>query len=202
MIKYLVSIFIFLSYHKNCIGQLVIDKYDNVELTAFINKISIDDDNYIWVCTSNGISKIGDINTTPENILKGKNISSITHDKRLGTFASDGYQIFQLKNNKIFNLDNEGIIINDLEIFQGRMYAGTNKGLYIINVNTGRIEIQNERNSKLKSNHINFVHEDIKGVLWLGTKKGEVRIRDEKWKVYHDEFNVKITTKIKRECGL
>jgi outer membrane protein OmpA-like peptidoglycan-associated protein len=190
LIKYLVSIFIFLSYHKNCIGQLVIDKYDNVELTAFINKISIDDDNYIWVCTSNGISKIGDINTTPENILKGKNISSITHDKRLGTFASDGYQIFQLKNNKIFNLDNEGIIINDLEIFQGRMYAGTNKGLYIINVNTGRIEIQNERNSKLKSNHINFVHEDIKGVLWLGTKKGEVRIRDGKWKVYHDEFNV------------
>ena len=190
MIKYIFSTLLFFSICHTNLSQLVIDKYDNVELTAYINKISIDDQNYIWVCTSSGISKIGNIESAPELLLQGKNINSITHDSRLGTFASDGYQIYQIRNNKTFNLDNEGIIINDVEIFKGSLYVGTNKGLYIVNVKTDRIEIKNTRNSKLKSNFINFVHQDEKGILWLGTKNGEVRIKDGKWKVYHDEFNV------------
>ena len=173
MIKYIFSIFLFFSICHANLSQLVIDKYDNVELTAYINKISIDDQNYIWVCTSNGISKIGNIESAPDLLLQGKNINSITHDPRLGTFASDGYQIYQIRNNKTFDLDNEGIIINDVEIFKGSLYVGTNKGLYIVNVKTERIEIKNTRNSKLKSNYIHFVHQDEKNLL---RQKGHLRL--------------------------
>ncbi len=171
-------------------AQLVIDKYANINQNAYINFISIDESNYIWVCASDGISRIGNLDSEPDVFLKGKNIKTITHDNRFGSIASDGNKIYSVEGNKIWELQGEGIQIHGIKYYKGRIYTATNLGLHIINPNTERIEVLTSANSKLKSDYINFVHEDSKGIIWLGTKNGEVRIEDDKWKTYHSDFDV------------
>jgi outer membrane protein OmpA-like peptidoglycan-associated protein len=188
--SFIIIIFSLIFFSESINAQLVIDKYDQVDQTAFINKISIDDNNFIWVCTSNGIFKIGNIESAPKHLLAGKDIKCITHDSKLGTFASDSYKLYNLKNGSSFSLPVDNAIINDVDIVKGAMYVATNKGLHILNPRTARGDYLNERNSKLKSDYINFVHEDANKVIWLGTKSGEVRIKGDKWKTYHHDFNV------------
>lgn len=171
-------------------AQLVIDKYTNINQNAFVNVIDIDSDNYIWVCSTDGISKIGNIDSAPEQYLAGVNVQAITHDKRLGTIATDGKIIYAVDGSKTWKVEGENIVINDIRYYKGRIHVATNLGLHIINPNTNRTEILTTKNTKLNSDVVNFVHEDTKGILWLGTEKGEARVDGSKWKTYHSDINV------------
>lgn len=171
-------------------SQLIIDKYNNISQNAYVNFISIDDDNYIWVCTSNGISRIGNVDAKPQDFLKGKNIKAMAHHRKIGALASDGKKIYKVDGSATFTLNDENAKINDFEIFNGKIYVATDKGLHIINPKTNKSDVKTTRNSKLKDDYINFIHADEKDILWLGTKKGEVRIEGKKWKTYHTKIDV------------
>ncbi len=171
-------------------AQLVIDQYTNISTNAYINNISIDSDNYIWICTSNGISKIGNIDAEPQHYLKGVNIKSAFHHRKLGTIVSDGTKLINVESGKEWKMPEQDIQINDFILYKGRFHIATNKGLYLVQPKTEKYEVLNSSNTKLKTDHINFIHLDKKEVLWLGTQKGEVRIEGKKWKVYHSKINV------------
>ena len=49
------------------------------------------------------------------------------------------------------------------------------------------------KNSDLKSNRINFIHQDRHKIIWLGTDKGYVRIEDGKWETEDDKYKMFLT---------
>lgn len=63
-------------------------------------------------------------------------------------------------------------------------WVGTESGLIRIDKKTGEREFYTQGNSKLPDNNITDIEITSKGVIWLTTGGGAVRIKDGKWKNY------------------
>jgi ligand-binding sensor domain-containing protein/serine phosphatase RsbU (regulator of sigma subunit) len=126
-----------------------------------IRCIMIDEDRSIWVATNKGI----DVIKYDQKVIHYKNGSN-------GFKGGEIKQILAAKNDMI--------------------WLASNKGLYQYDKKTDYFTLISRdfsQNTTLSSNHINFIHEDLNGILWVGTdaglnrfdpKKGNFRIFTEK----------------------
>ncbi|MDR1344734.1 MAG: response regulator [Tannerellaceae bacterium] len=76
---------------------------------------------------------------------------------------------------RIRHLDSKGSVYSIIETKSGDMLVGSQSGLYIYSVESGRLELYEKDifdDIQLSRNDINNLYEDSRGLLWIGTKNG------------------------------
>ena len=145
----------------------------------------IDSNNNLYVCHTNGLLVINQNLGTQKVLNDGKNILDVLI-KDGSVWSIDASTLFNSSNGKSYIIPSAENSFTSMESYNSKIYVGSKNGLHILNPQSGKFEISNNRNSKLLSNDINVVYADTKGRLWIGTDNGEVRIENDEWKTYHD----------------
>lgn len=170
--------------------RLAIIRYDKIASNLYINDIYIDKANRIRVSTSDGLYTISNPNDAPEVMLKGTKVVASVVDGKGKVYAATDNILWIDENQKSIDLRSNQATISSLAVVNNRIWIGTNQGIMIYNPTTDRIDRLNQENSALKTNIINFIHQDEKEIVWIGTDRGEYRIEEEKWKSYNEKYNV------------
>ncbi|MBK9257483.1 MAG: OmpA family protein [Saprospiraceae bacterium] len=175
-------------------SKVAISRFDKVRTDQKVNKIHIDSRNLMWLATDKGVIKSSGDGSTFQEYLSGKNIADIVTDSKNRVWAGSKNTIFNVETGTSYLLPQADAEIRDIEFFDSQVFAGTNKGLFVLNVTSGKFKTQNSSNSKLPDNNINFLHGDKNKILWIGTDAGYVRVDGEKWEVQDKKYKMLATT--------
>lgn len=165
--------------------ELIISKFADIPDNTLINSVEIDSSNNLYICHGTGLTVLNQAINTKKNYLEGKNIIDVVANNG-SVWAIDASTLYNLQNNKSFAIASNENTFTSVEIYQNKLYVGSKNGLHVLNQQSGKFEVLNNRNSGLLSNNIHVVYADSKNRLWIGTDKGEVRVENEEWKTYHD----------------
>jgi ligand-binding sensor domain-containing protein/DNA-binding response OmpR family regulator/nitrogen-specific signal transduction histidine kinase len=180
-----------LNYYNRATGVFTSFKSDgeiSKSLSSnLVKAISIDQKGRVWVGTYEGgldvyIPETGVFkHYKPENLPSGLNINRIVcmlHDSRgrlwLGT-RSRGIFVYDEKTDRfsVFNGGHEGEDLRHLRCFfedaSHNIWLATNSGTYIVPVSGGRARKFEHQDTKVRFDDINFIQEDSKGLIWLGS---------------------------------
>jgi len=163
--------------------DLVLERVNAFSSNDRIEDIYVDG-NMLWFGGLTGVKSYNNASSTLSNIVSGNGTVAVK-------VASSGDVYSAFKNNKIYlndqefyRLEEENIVINDIELYKGKLWIATNMGLYLVGKNNGKlIRSYTTSNSKLKSNQVNFVKYFKKlDNLWVGTDAGVNEIKEgDKW---------------------
>lgn len=158
------------------------------------------DDGHIWVCTwDGGLNKFDPIKETfeqfrtdpnnPYSIGQNTVWHAVEDDKNriwLGTQTA-GLNLFDPKTERFYRFKNQSgkanSLISDFVFFlyidsQNRLLVGTALGLNIIDLQEldkfipEQLSFKNIQENKIQGNRINFITEDSKGFIWIGSDRG------------------------------
>lgn len=159
-----------------------------------IKEIAQDDRGYIWFATTDGLNMFNgnefksfgcSYMPTGKDGIKTLNIMTMLPHK-------DGKKIWvgtQTSSIYLFNPDDESFTRTSLESYNknlpdpnlcyalandkdGRLWIGTDHGIYIYDDKNKHIECLSTLNSNLASNAVHRIFCDSNGVIWVGTTKG------------------------------
>ena len=170
--------------------RLAIIRYDKIASNLIVNDIFIDKANRIRVSTSDGLYTINNPNDALEVMLKGTKVVASVVDGKGKVYAATENILWIDENQKSIDLRSNQATISSLAVVNNRIWIGTNQGIMIYNPTNDRIDRLNKDNSALKTNSINFIHQDEKDIVWIGTDRGEYRVEEDKWKSYNEKYNV------------
>jgi len=105
-------------------------------------------------------------------------------------WAAGKNTLYNVSNNTTHPLPSADIVINDIAYQGAKVWMGTNKGIYTYNSKVDRFNQFTERNSKLKSNTVNFIQVDEEDVIWAGTSNGYIRIKEGDWEAEDKGYDV------------
>lgn len=164
--------------------DLVLERVQGFSSDDRIEDITVKND-MVWFGGKEGVTSYNNSSATMSKI-NNKRFAVAVKIGRNG----DVYSAF--KNNKIyvndesfFHLTEPKVQISDIEIFGGKLWIGTNNGIYVISTKSGKqLDHFTTLNSKLKTNTVNFIQSFKKlNTLWVGTEKGVNEIdKNGKWK--------------------
>ncbi len=185
MKTYLTSLFLVLSYFL-ALSQdnVAIDRYAFSDKMGSINEIVIDKTNKKWIATDNGVFALTSFESEAELVSDNGRAVCIATDKTGSVWAAfDNGELVNMETGVKISMDKENIEIRDIQLIKSKLWVGTNQGLYLYNTRNQFLSKDfTERNSKLKSNVINFIFRDIYDIVWVGTESGVSRFKDEKSK--------------------
>ena len=159
-------------------------------VTLPVSSLHIDEDGLVWIGTRNeGLYRFNSDSLCYSSInkplyvykysdIENFAVSSISSSKKniwIGTFKNGIYSISKDKNNKIFKpaikLSDDHIWI--LKVYNDTLYAGTEKGLNIIDLNNGEIRyiLQKTGNKKHFTNLIRAITRDRYNNIWVGSQE-------------------------------
>ena len=163
--------------------DLVIERVSGFSANDRVEDITVKKD-MIYFGGKDGISSFNNSSSTLSKVLN-KQFAVAVKVSRKGVVYS------AFKNNKIyaddkllFTLTEPKVVINDIELFNGKVWVATNNGVYTISTSSGKkINHFTTNNSKLKSNQINFVQYFKKlDNLWVGSAQGVNEVKKNgKW---------------------
>ncbi len=168
-------------------NELVILRYEGVPTNLFINKIVVDSKNTIWLCSSNGLHEVK--TNGVNSLFAGKNVKDIIETPK-GLVAASANEILNIKTESSVVFSEKEASISSLTYYDNKVYLGTSKGIYTYKEEDESYSPTRNINKSLESKNINFLHADNHGIFWAGTQSGEVRIKEDKIKTYHKEYNV------------
>ncbi|MFW5761905.1 MAG: two-component regulator propeller domain-containing protein, partial [Cyclobacteriaceae bacterium] len=159
----------------------------------------------IWVGTyDGGLNKINDrsrnytIYTSEDIIDAGTSLNQKyqeEYDEKMHKYRAWRYRRYRakLKLKKADTLSSDRILSLHRDTNR-RLWVGTDEGLNILNLKTGRIDAIKANyaySDSLSSNIINTIYEDKNGLIWLGTSKGGLNRYDGKsfQRFMHDSNN-------------
>lgn len=203
MIHYKISLYLFLLFYIspilsvaqtnpeiNAEEKVAIMRYNRIPSNLYVNHIFIDKANRIRVSTSGGLYTINNINDEPVLMLKGMNVIASVVDNKGKVYAATENVLWIDENQKSIDLRSNQAKISSLAIVNNKVWIGTDQGIMVYHPSTDRIDRINKDNSSLRTNVINFIHQDEMNIIWIGTDQGEYRIDGEKWKSYNEKYNV------------
>ncbi|MCB0691355.1 MAG: OmpA family protein [Saprospiraceae bacterium] len=170
--------------------KLVIMRYDNLPSNLFINKLVVDSKNNIWVASSDGVHLLQGSDKKDSHVYTGKNIIAI-HEHNGEMYLATASELYKYPGNENMLKDSEFTLV-DFSWVNDVLYLASERGIYQYESNNKSLKALNELNQDLKGNKINFLHGDDHGILWAGTRNGELRIDGDSWKLRHDEENVSL----------
>lgn len=170
--------------------KVAIMRYNRIPSNLYINDIFVDKANRIRVSTSGGLYTINNIKDEPVLMLKGMNVIASVVDNKGKVYAATEHVLWIDENQKFIDLKSNQAKISSLAIVNNKVWIGTDQGIMVYHPSTDRIDRINKDNSPLRTNVINFIHQDEMNIIWIGTDKGEYRIEGEKWKSYNEKYNV------------
>ncbi|MEZ4910482.1 MAG: OmpA family protein [Saprospiraceae bacterium] len=162
-------------------STMMISRFEKVKPELKINNILVDEKNIIWLATNDGLLETLGDGSKLNSFLSGINVTDILIDKRNNVYATSEQTVYNVRSGEKYRLPGEDIKIKDIALYDGTLWVGTNKGLFNLILSTGKFKEYTSKNSKLKSDVVNFVHADQHKVLWVGTNQGYVRINGNKW---------------------
>ena len=171
-------------------GQLSIVRYNLRYNNLSINDIEIDNNNRLIVATDKMLLTLGNTNDNNLKYLDNTYLSCAVADNKNNLYAAGKNHLYLVNTGKKVTISDEEVSINDLAYERGKLWLATNKGLYVYLLSSGNWKEYNSRNSKLKSNVVNFVQVDGAGIIWVGTEKGYVKIDVDKWELEDKKHNV------------
>jgi len=163
-------------------------RYDNLPSNLFINKLVVDSKNNIWVASSDGVHLLQGSDKKDSHVYTGKNIIAI-HEHNGEMYLATASELYKYPGNENMLKDSEFTLV-DFSWVNDVLYLASERGIYQYESNNKSLKALNELNQDLKGNKINFLHGDDHGILWAGTRNGELRIDGDSWKLRHDEENV------------
>jgi hypothetical protein len=162
-----------------------------------IHDVYTDNGGYVWVASEEGL-----FNYSPQDgakkIIPDVPATAFARDDagRLWVGFGNGEVSTKDKKSK-FNISNKGeAYITHMMVKENELWIGTeSKGIYVWDIMSMSF-IANHRkgNSRLPSDHINFVHRDDAGVLWVGTDRGVCRIDGGSWKTFEKADDITAVT--------
>lgn len=169
--------------------ELVLERVNGFSSNDRIEDILVSGNN-VWFAGKNGTSTINNKSFSLSHILKNNNALAVK-------VSTKGHIFSAFRNGKIYmndlflhHLDNEGLVINDLEIHQYMLWVATNQGIHVFNTRTRKfVTTYTTENSKLKSNNVTFINYfDPVEKLWIGTDSGIAMVdKNDKWKVTNNK---------------
>jgi ligand-binding sensor domain-containing protein/signal transduction histidine kinase/DNA-binding response OmpR family regulator len=152
-----------------------------------------DRDGNIWIGTLGGLNlynattgkfKSFTFNKAESNSLSSNSVLTIYEDRDgfiwIGTFGG-GISIFNKKNNsfrKFSHVDDASGSLNKSSIYaisetsNNKLCIASLGGIYLLDMNTGRMKRFTSSNSKLSSNTVKVLCNNRQGNVWLGTNRG------------------------------
>jgi len=164
-------------------SNVAISRFDKVKADVKVNKSYIDDRNVIWLATSQGLIETTGDGSKLNYYFEGSDLIDVTSDRKDVIWAASVNTVYNLKTKVTYSLPEPQPIISTLRYHSGNVWVGTGNGLYQLNPGTGKFKLHDNKNSKLISNVINFLHSDKNGILWVGTDEGYLRIKGDKWEL-------------------
>jgi len=164
--------------------NVVIERYSFSDEFGTVFQVIIDKGNTKWMATDQGVFSFSDFSKSPNQIGSKIKATAITQNSRGDVWAAfqDG-SIKNVKGEEQIKLAIEGTTVNQIKLIKSKIWVATDKGLFLYNTRTQKLSKSfNTDNSKLKSNKINFIHEDIYDIVWVGTAAGVVRFKNESFK--------------------
>jgi outer membrane protein OmpA-like peptidoglycan-associated protein len=173
-------------------ANVAISRFDKVVSDARVNRTFIDDRNVIWLASNRGlIETVSDGSRTVRH-LEDLEILDVVADKKGNVYAASQYAIHHINTKNTYTLP-KSVTITDITYLDGKVWVGTESGVYELNTATGKYKSYNETNTPMISTMINFIHADKNKVVWVGTDKGYLRVEDDKWKLYDKKLKMLAT---------
>lgn len=151
-----------------------------------ITDLMFDDQMNLWIASKGGIYSIGHSDQDASKEIDAANAVAVKKNSNGDIYAGFKDNSIYVNNEMIFKIQDPNIVIKDVEVYNRKIWFGTNDGLFVFNQDTKQLEkTLTTRNSKLKTNKINFLYSDASDVMWIGTDKGVIRVVGDKWsKIY------------------
>jgi outer membrane protein OmpA-like peptidoglycan-associated protein len=168
---------------------------ENVGAERTITAIAIDRENNKYIGTGAGLLRIGNDGVV-ESIYNGSPIHALAWNFTYGLWAGvNDNTLLQPETGERIVLEGENLLIKSMAFSGGRLWVGTNQGLYVVSVNRQEItKHYTPENSKMESAVVNYVYVDKSRIKWIGTDAGVVRVENEKWKVYERDSRITAIT--------
>ena len=154
-------------------------QYDHLPTDFKINDILVAKGNKIWAATNKGVYQLYASSSTP--YISSQYTETLVEGRSGEIWAAGKNVLYNITNNTKHQLPAINIIVNDIAYQGAKVWLATNKGIYTYNSKVDRFNQFTERNSKLKTNTINFIQVDNEDVIWAGTSNGYVRIKNGDW---------------------
>ncbi len=165
------------------------NNYELVKYPDLPDNISVYDifmraDGSIYLGTDHGLFYVNSFEDAAKKVFAGNRVTSLTAGPNQNVIYYGGGGFFGSTQDFInHKLEDPVAVIKDMLVSNNFLWIGTDKGLYKYNLrNLDNFRKYTSKNSKLNSDEINFLYEDSYGILWVGTRKGVVRIENDKWK--------------------
>lgn len=168
------------------IGDGKVNRFTYPELKNYSVRKIIKEDEMLFLGTmGKGLLsfKPAKVSQPQEQELSQKNIKAIyqTEDSSIwiGTKANGLYRI---QSGKIDAWNEDGGLIQNsntsISSHNGKIYFGSNTGISVIDIQSGKILGQVTEKSGLKSDYVHALYRDSKNLLWILTRKGGVHYLD------------------------
>ncbi len=182
-----------MAYGQEDKSEVYISRYEGISSNTSIHNIFIDNEGLIWLAASKGVFLLDPGKNTADLKLNMPNVMDVTKDYKGNYWAAAENKLYNINGGDPVVLPNDGKI-TDLDVHKTLIYIASDKGLFTYTPNTGRLIQYTERNSKLNSSVINFVHADQHDIVWIGTDNGYVRIEGDKWEDEDKDYQMLVTT--------
>lgn len=171
-------------------SKVMITRFDQVSVDSRISNISIDEKNIIWLASSKGLIETNGEGSRLVIHFPNTAMKDVIADRNDQVWCASENTLFQLKSKNSYVLPDANAVIHCITYLNGSVWIGTNAGLYQFIVATAKFKLYDNKNSKLVSNEINFVHADKHRILWVGTNQGYLRIDGEKWSLEDKKYQM------------
>lgn len=150
-----------------------------------ITAIAVDKENNKYIGTDSALLRISHDGIV-ETLFTGTRIHAIAWHHAQGLWSGiQGNTLLQPGTGERILLEGENLLITSMAFSGGRLWVGTNQGLFVVSLNRQEVtEHFTPKNSKLDSEVINYVYVDESRIKWIGTESGVVRIEGDRWKLY------------------
>jgi len=177
-----------------------LEKVNGLGTSNRINDLLLDNQGTVWIGADGGLFNV--IGKTIKPVIQTYEILSLANDNSNVYAALSSNEIY--KNDKLHFSIEENVRITCIATGSNKLWVGTQKsGVLVYNLGSKKlVDRYTQKNSKLKSNHINFIHRDKDRLIWLGTDKGVIRVEDDKWKLFDEKLKMVAMTESADELWL
>ncbi len=165
--------------------ELVLERVNGFSSNDRIEDIVVDRD-LVLFAGKNGVSSYDYTNSSLSQVVDNKNSVSVQLSKNGNIFSAYNNGKLYVNDKFLYHLDQEGLEITDLEIYKGKLWVATSKGIHIFNISSQKyITSYTLSNTKMKSDNVKFIHhyKNLEN-LWIGTEKGLIEVKGkDKWKI-------------------
>jgi len=196
-IKIQLRYFLYFTLYCNSIiaqeNKMVLKSFPKIRSDVRVNNISIQDDNILWLATSQGIIKTDIAGTSVKSFKENVEVIDIIFDKSKDVWAAGTNFIYHLATDQSYDIGENNLRIKDIAYHNGNIWIASDNGLYKFNTNSKKYIVYNNKNSKLASNKVNFVHVDSYQIIWIGTDNGYIRMEKDKWEIQDKDLKMLAT---------